>query len=623
MKCLLHLKSWLILLLMCLSGVSAKASISIQFSFYEFPTEDMSDEASNKFFEQYVVNNIFNDATIYCSTDKRLLDDDSEIACDFNKYPATLKNIMVGKGSVQNGRATVSLGYTWKMDEEGRMVYYRVFSPHYSRVIKDSVYVRKRILQSLVLLNYQQTCTRINVTATDVDGKPLAFYFVPKRIMSNAHIYNRFMNGLKVAQGDTGVVYIPKGERLDYLIVPQDYRYAVHTGTYVENGNAQQSLAFDYSKAKKVRLYITNEQGKRCSFSSVTQVSSAIYADGVAATNKKSQYAWGYYCGMPFATSNFKVGTYAKDGANYVEFLALPGDFVVEMKNIQSDDATFILPCNFANNYVVRSIHVGEDAVQNIEFARCQPDQYDLNIKGLAKNKTPYLAVRFYSHYPVDFAYNQWWPNYNLRLQSDTIGDDVQMKITKDASSGNLKPYFYINMYVTGYRLNEFVPEVFQQNNPILSANKITATPVVMDAPVAIRFTNCYSVLKDDSYLSSDGNDHLTILSDDESKKENIRYTTNRAWKTDTITVYLPKGTYKWKLEKANVTYTFNAYEPLLINLADHSMRIDAVTTPAIATATAEEKARYAIDGRKLSSPQRGVNIVVMSDGTTRKIIVK
>lgn len=519
------------------------------------------------------------------------------------------------------GDAMVHLGYTWKMNEEGRMVYYRVFSPHYPKVIKDSVYVTRRKTQRFVL-NYQQTCTRINVTATDVDGKPLAFYFVPNRMMSNAFTYNRFMNGLKVAQGDTGVVYIPKGERLDYLIVPQDYRYAVHTGTYVANNNAQQSLAFDYSKAKKVRLYITNEKGKRCSFSSVTQVSSAIYADGVAATNKKSQYAWGYYCGMPFATSNFKVGTYAKDGANYVEFLALPGDFVVEMKDIQSEDSTFILPCNFASNYVVRSIHVGDDAVQNIEFARCQPDQYDLNIKGLAKNKTPYLAVGFYSHYPADFAYNQWRLNYNLRLQSDTIGDDVQMKITKDASSGNLKPYFYIK-HVTGYRQNEFVPEVFQQNNPIFSSNKIAATPVVIDAPVAIRFTNCYSVLKDDSHSSSDGNDHLTILSDDESKKEGIRYITNKVWKTDTITVYLPKGTYKWKLEKANVTYTFNAYEPLLINLADHSMRIDAVTTPAIATATAEEKARYAIDGRKLSSPQRGVNIVVMSDGTTRKIIVK
>lgn len=620
MKCLLHLKSWLILLLMCLSGASAKASISVRFTFYEFPTEDLSEEAYNKFVEQFCVNNIFNGATIYCSTDKRLLDDDSKVACDLNEYPTTLHNISVGEANVQSGCATVSLGYTWKRDEEGRMVYYRVFSPHYSEVIKGSVYVRRNRPQSLVL-NYQQTCTRINVTATDVDGKPLAFYFVPKCMMSNAFNSNRFMNGIKVAQGDTGFVYVPKGERIDYLIVPQDYRYAVHTGTCIANGNAQQSLAFDYSKAKKVRLYITDERGKRCSFSTVEQVSSAIYADGVAATNK-SQYAWGYYCGMPFAKGYYKVGTYAMDGANFVEFLALPGDFVVEMKNIRSEDSTFISPCNFANNYVVRSIHVGEDDVQNIEFARCQPGQYKLNVKGLAKDRSPYLGIGFYCQYPVDFVYNQWKQIWHYQLQSDTIGNDMQIKITKDASSGSLKPYFYKMNLETGDRLNVFVPEVFQ-NHPTIPMSMVAATPVVIDAPVAIRFTNCFSVLKDNYSSSSDGSDYLTILNEDESKQETIRYITNKYWKTDTITVYLPKGSYKWKLENANVTYSFSANEPLLIDLADHSMRIDAVNAPISATPAAQEKARYAIDGRKLSAPQSGVNIVVMSDGTTRKIIVK
>lgn len=39
--------------------------------------------------------------------------------------------------------------------------------------------------------------------------------------------------------------------------------------------------------------------------------------------------------------------------------------------------------------------------------------------------------------------------------------------------------------------------------------------------------------------------------------------------------------------------------------------------------ATATETGRYAIDGRRLTSPERGVNIVRMSDGKVRKIIVK
>ena len=39
--------------------------------------------------------------------------------------------------------------------------------------------------------------------------------------------------------------------------------------------------------------------------------------------------------------------------------------------------------------------------------------------------------------------------------------------------------------------------------------------------------------------------------------------------------------------------------------------------------ATATEVARYTADGRQIAAPQRGLNIVRMSDGTTRKVIVK
>ena len=43
----------------------------------------------------------------------------------------------------------------------------------------------------------------------------------------------------------------------------------------------------------------------------------------------------------------------------------------------------------------------------------------------------------------------------------------------------------------------------------------------------------------------------------------------------------------------------------------------------AKADAGVSEVARYSLDGRKLSAPQKGINILRMSDGTTRKVIVK
>ena len=42
-----------------------------------------------------------------------------------------------------------------------------------------------------------------------------------------------------------------------------------------------------------------------------------------------------------------------------------------------------------------------------------------------------------------------------------------------------------------------------------------------------------------------------------------------------------------------------------------------ARTTPAV------EVARYTIDGKLIHAPQRGINIIRMSDGSMRKVVVK
>lgn len=46
---------------------------------------------------------------------------------------------------------------------------------------------------------------------------------------------------------------------------------------------------------------------------------------------------------------------------------------------------------------------------------------------------------------------------------------------------------------------------------------------------------------------------------------------------------------------------------------------INGVSTSANAT----EKERYNLSGERLSKPQRGVNIIRMSDGTMKKVVVK
>ena len=49
----------------------------------------------------------------------------------------------------------------------------------------------------------------------------------------------------------------------------------------------------------------------------------------------------------------------------------------------------------------------------------------------------------------------------------------------------------------------------------------------------------------------------------------------------------------------------------------------DPTAIYSIGAATSTEAARYALDGRQISAPQHGINIVKMSDGSVRKVMVK
>lgn len=60
-----------------------------------------------------------------------------------------------------------------------------------------------------------------------------------------------------------------------------------------------------------------------------------------------------------------------------------------------------------------------------------------------------------------------------------------------------------------------------------------------------------------------------------------------------------------------------------IVNAAKKKIEIADPSGIEAVTATAEGVKHYSIDGRKLSAPQRGINIVKMSDGSTRKIFIK
>ena len=54
-----------------------------------------------------------------------------------------------------------------------------------------------------------------------------------------------------------------------------------------------------------------------------------------------------------------------------------------------------------------------------------------------------------------------------------------------------------------------------------------------------------------------------------------------------------------------------------------YNLNSDAKTAEVTFCTNRTAERYHTIDGKQLSTPQRGLNIVKMSDGTTRKVIVK
>ncbi|MBQ9177808.1 MAG: leucine-rich repeat domain-containing protein, partial [Prevotella sp.] len=79
-----------------------------------------------------------------------------------------------------------------------------------------------------------------------------------------------------------------------------------------------------------------------------------------------------------------------------------------------------------------------------------------------------------------------------------------------------------------------------------------------------------------------------------------------------TATLYVPAGT-KSKYES---TPAWNKFKNIVEGIENAVKSVEA-------DVTAEETERYNASGQRISTPQKGLNVVKMSDGTTRKVVVK
>ena len=81
----------------------------------------------------------------------------------------------------------------------------------------------------------------------------------------------------------------------------------------------------------------------------------------------------------------------------------------------------------------------------------------------------------------------------------------------------------------------------------------------------------------------------------------------------DTATLYVPEGT----ADKYRARGGWKEFKNIVDGIPS------SITIPDNEESNATETERYDINGKRIATPQKGINVVKMSDGTVKKVLVK
>ena len=202
------------------------------------------------------------------------------------------------------------------------------------------------------------------------------------------------------------------------------------------------------------------------------------------------------------------------------------------------------------------------------------------------------------------------WQIYGCSFRIDPVSDEAIVSLYK----GYGDPTYVVRKYDNeGKQIAEYsmISNYWFPSLPVFPDNE---APVVADIdPVSLTTEDGTTVSLKDVATDADNMDAAIVKTVKEvSDKEVLK-----AEMTDGDLVITPL-----KAGKADITIQINSNGKLAETVVSVEVT-EATDIDAVEGVKAEETGRYTLDGKMLNAPQRGINIIRMSDGTIKKVIVR
>lgn len=467
----------------------------------------------------------------------------------------------------------------------GQPIYYRIYSPHFSRIITGQI--DPTDAEEVTLHHTELTQARRVAFMPPVgrDGNAVPAILAPD--LRTGAYYNGTTTRVNMHDlTEPFARYAYKGDTLRYLVAPNSDELALHADSIVVTDTTT-CVITDYRKAVECRFYITDSQGQLCPVTN-GQLASVYYKLQPGAKRGRG------YCGYNFGGNIFEPT--APDGTHAA--YALPGrqTFQLRMPTVQTTDPDFLMPYNADGGYILGEVTIPASTEPvSLSIAKSKP----LRVTTTLADAAPYADhLQFSAHTYVNPPYS-WADDTKMSVECKEVSRQVKGNdlVVTTLVEGSTWPILALNAQYGAQ--SDTIASVLSTycslySDPFDPRTEFSLTLKNFHLPPfsklhPVKFIVPCHLLQQGEELYIHG--QLSVAEDwrcstfathHEGCAKSLQPGTATPVPYDTLTVILPEGNHEWyvskegaKLDSANIhTFTLGATDTLTQTIYDREFAL-------------------------------------------------
>lgn len=298
----------------------------------------------------------------------------------------------------------------------GQPIYYRIYSPHFSRIITGQIDPTDAEDVTLHHTELAQARRVAFMPPVGRDGNAVPAILAPDLRIGTCNGFRAYDPNMQDLT-EPFARYAYKGDTLRYLVVPNSSELALHADSIVV-ADTTTCVTTDYRKAVECRFYITDSQGQLCPVTN-GELASVYYKPQPGAKGKGNYHGYGCYNlgGICLNTLTAPDGTHAA--------YALPGrqTFQLRLPTVQTTDPDFLMPYNADLGYILGEVTIPASTEPvSLSIAQSKP----LRVTTTLADAAPYADhLQFSAHTYVNPPYS-WQENKQMSVECKEVSRQIK-----------------------------------------------------------------------------------------------------------------------------------------------------------------------------------------------------